>query len=119
MSQVSISIQGTFDVAKARNILRKEIAKQGWLPAFSARSAAALTEMTGLILLSRTSGVLDIQVVKQPGLSGIELGFNVHWWNDKEVWLDQARGRLRNMTDELEIHDNGHCPRIVARLWLA
>lgn len=120
MSQMSIPIQGTFDVAKARNALRKEIASQGWLPSFSARAAAMLTALTELILLAQASATLEIVVIHQRRSSGIEIGCDMHWLAAQQVWLEQVRRRLERLTDEFDIFDeNSDHPRIVVRLWLS
>ena len=47
-----IPVQGTFDVALARNMLRKQVAERGWVPSFRARAAAALTALTEIVLLT-------------------------------------------------------------------
>ena len=90
-----IPVQGTFDVALARNMLRKKVAERGWLPSYRARAAAALTALTELILLSQTPAVLNINMVEQPQPHmGIELVCDIHWRAAKDVWLEQAEVRL-------------------------
>jgi hypothetical protein len=115
-----IPVQGTFDVALARNMLRKKVAERGWLPSFRARAAAALTALTELVLLSQTPAVLNINMVEPGGPNvGIELVCEIHWRTAKEVWLEQARVRLTRAADEMEIDDDGTSTNIIARIWLS
>jgi hypothetical protein len=115
-----IPVQGTFDVALARNMLRKKIAERGWLPSYRARAAAALTALTELVLLSQTPAVLNINMVEQGNPNvGIELVCDIHWRAAKDVWLEQARMRLTRAANEMEIDDSGTTTHIVARIWLS
>jgi hypothetical protein len=115
-----IPVQGTFDVALARNMLRKQVAERGWMPSFRARAAAALTALTEIVLLSQTPAVLNIDVVDQGAPAvGIQLVCDIHWRAAKEVWLEQARLRLSRATDELQIRDEPDCTHITASIWLS
>jgi hypothetical protein len=115
-----IPVQGTFDVALARNMLRKKVAERGWLPSYRARAAAALTALTELILLSQTPAVLNINMIEQPQPHmGIELVCDIHWRAAKDVWLEQAEVRLSRAADEMEIVDDGGSTHIIARIWLS
>ncbi len=115
-----IPVQGTFDVALARNMLRKQVAERGWMPSFRARAAAALTALTEIVLLSQTPAVLNINVVEQdPNAVGIQLVCDIHWRAAKDVWLEQARLRLTRATDELDIVDAPDCTHITASIWLS
>lgn len=115
---VNIPIQGSFDVAIARNMLRRKIAEQGWLPAFRARAVAALTVMTETILLSHTSAVILLTIYDQAQKPGIELSCDMRAETLKPVWLDQARRQLPRVTDEMEIVGHDQMPRIIARVWV-
>ncbi len=114
-----IPVQGTFDVALARNMLRKKVAERGWLPSFRARAAAALTALTELVLLSQTPAVLNINMVEQGRPIGIELVCDIHWRTAREVWLDQARQRLSRACNELVIKEEGDTTHIIVRIWLS
>ncbi|MBN1285268.1 MAG: hypothetical protein JXB47_07715 [Anaerolineae bacterium] len=118
MPAESIQIEGPFDVAIARNRLRRKVAEQGWMPTFRARAAAALTAMAELILFSQACGSIDMSIVDREGKTGVELAGGVSWPDSRYVWLDEARSRLARVTDELEIVDTPDGPRIVARVWL-
>lgn len=115
-----IPVQGTFDVALARNMLRKKVSERGWVPSFRARAAAALTALTELVLLSQTSAVLHLDVVERaPEATGIELVCEIHLRAAKSVWLEQTRLRLSRAASELEIteQENG-VTHITACIWL-
>ncbi len=114
-----IPVQGTFDVALARNMLRKQVAERGWVPSFRARAAAALTALTEIVLLSQTPAVLNIEVMDQGQPIGIQLVCDIHWRAAKEVWQEQARLRLSRATDELQVVDEPDCTHIVASIWLS
>jgi len=115
-----IPVQGTFDVALARNMLRKKVAERGWVPSFRARAAAALTALTEIVLLSQTPAVLNINIVDhgEPEI-GIQLVCDVHWRAAKDVWLEQARLRLTRATDDLQIVDDSEATHIIASIWLS
>jgi hypothetical protein len=118
MASESIRIEGPFDVAIARNRLRRKVADQGWVPTFRARAAAALTAMAELILFSQTIGTIDMEIISRDDKIGVELGGSVSWPDSRYVWLDEARSRLARVTDELEISDSSDGPRIIVRIWL-
>jgi hypothetical protein len=115
-----IPVQGTFDVALARNMLRKKVAERGWLPSFRARAAAALTTLTELVLLSQTPAVLNLNMVDPGGPNvGIELICEIHWHASREEWLEQARTKLTRAANEMEIKEQGAATLIIARIWLS
>jgi hypothetical protein len=118
MASETIRIEGPFDVAIARNRLRRKIADQGWVPTFRARAAAALTAMAELILFSQTVGTVDMDIIGRDNKTGVELSGSVSWPDSRYIWLDEARSRLARVTDELEIADTPDGPRIIVRIWV-
>jgi hypothetical protein len=118
MASETIRIEGPFDVAIARNRLRRKIADQGWVPTFRARAAAALTAMAELILFSQTVGTVEMDIIGRDNKTGVELGGSVSWPDSRYIWLDEARSRLARVTDELEIADTPDGPRIIVRIWV-
>ncbi len=117
MSPASIPIQGTFDAAVARNVLRKEVSEHNWVPAFRVRASAALTALTETILLSQTSAVLTIKTVERGGNLGVQLICDVNWHAAREVWLEQTRLRLTRAADDLRISEQNGSIRIEAWVW--
>lgn len=74
-SSTVVFIQGTFDVARARNILRLKIAQQGWTPFYQAKAAAALTALGELILSTQPTlpVLVKISRIDQADAAGIKL----------------------------------------------
>ena len=62
--------------------------------------------------------MLNINIVDETGVVGIELVCDVHWRAAKDVWTEQARLRLSRATDELQIRDDSDSTHIVASIWL-
>jgi len=118
MEGMRIPVQGTFDVALARNLLRKRVAEKGWQPAYRARASAALTALTELILLSQAPAVLDIDLVEERVKAGVRLVCEIHWRAAKGVLLEQARVQLSRAADELQIEDRPSMTRVVASVWI-
>lgn len=50
MNSTIVPIQGTYDIAMARNTLRTKIGQQGWPSVMNARASAALTALGEVIL---------------------------------------------------------------------
>jgi hypothetical protein len=119
MDARAMRIQSAFDLAIARNTLRRKIAERDWKPLFRARAAAALTAMADLILVAQTEGVIKMDIVEKNGRNGIRLGCDFVWPDSRYIWLDEARSRLSRVTDEMEIQDTPNGPRITAQVWVA
>lgn len=118
MQHEAIRIDGDFDVAIARNLLRRKAAEQNWRPIFRARAAAALTAMANLMLCEKTEGALDIALVERGERSGVELQGLFCWPDNRYIWLDEMRNRLAPVVDEMEIRDTPTGPCITVWIWL-
>ncbi len=118
MSQVAVPIQGTFDVAIARNALRRKIAESAALPALSARAAAALTAMAELILFSHSPGTIEITLIERPGAAGVELGCETNWVQNRQVWIGQAHRWLERVADEMQVMERPNGLYLIARVWI-
>lgn len=57
-----IPIQGTFDIARGRNLLRTQMANENWHPILWARGAALLTAIGELILSTQTTYAIPLEV---------------------------------------------------------
>lgn len=114
-----IPVHGTFDIALGRRTLRQKIASQRWESAFNARAAAALTALGELILLGQPCALIPvtIRLFHEPELSGVELSCSVDTAEMDSYRLDEAKRRLTNATDELDIQEDGRNHRVTAQVW--
>jgi len=105
-----VPIQGTYDIAYARNTLRVKIAQQRWSMFVNAHATIALTALGELILLTeRLQPVMvNIETLAEPNRYGVKLSsrFDVpderpSNWEEKQRNLQQAATEF----DLVEIED--------------
>ena len=119
MTTSTIPVQGTYDIALGRRTLRQKISNQRWEPTFNARAAAALTAMGELILLGGLGTIVPvtIRVFEESDLSGVEFSCSLDTAQMDNYRLDETMQRLVNVTDELNMQENGRGHRLTAQVW--
>lgn len=112
-----IPIQSQLDITSARNLLRKKMAGNKWLPPFRARSAISLMLMGELILLSGKPGTVAISVTTKEGIAGIEL--QCICVDDSQLVIDNRYKKLQQIADSLEATPKDGQLHIRTLLWLS
>ncbi len=111
-------IHGTFDIAIARNNLRRQAAERGWKPFFRARVGAALTAMARLLLTVQNEGIIQMDIIERDNQPGMVLRCAFEWPDSRYSWLDEARIRMERVVDEIEVEDTDQGPAITVRVWV-
>ncbi len=112
-------IQGTWDIAVARNVCRKAILDQKLPPTLCARVVAAIAALGELILLSHLTGTLEIHIVPQQGKRGVELTCCIPLADRQCPSLDTARSQLARVADALEIQNQDNRLIIIVQFWVS
>lgn len=102
-------IQGTFDIAQARNTLRIKIAHRGWTPLFNAHASTALTALGELILSLKQAQPIPVKIasVEQPGRCGIELSTRFRLTVEKPPQWDERCRNLEKASAETTFNESG------------
>ncbi len=115
-----VPIQGTFDIAYARNTLRLKIAQQRWSMFVNAHASIALTALGELILLTERAQpvMVNIETIAEPQRYGVRLssrfdvpGAKPSNWEEKKRNLEQASSEF-NLTETEDGVD------IIAYIWV-
>jgi hypothetical protein len=115
-----VTVQGTFDIALARNTLRTKIAQQRWPTIFNAHASTALTALGELIILAdRTHPVpITIEMLEQSDKGGIKLSSHFRIPDRRPVqWEDQKRN-LEQAAADARIQESGNEIEITAYVWI-
>jgi len=117
---VGIRITGTFDIALARQHLRKLSEELNWSPTFRMRATAAFTALAEIAHFKdrhhEGSSVVYVQVIEKNGMHGVEF----HADTNLEMISREypvARWQLERVSDELEVEEGKSVQHIVMRVW--
>ena len=118
---IEVDIKGTFDVAVARNQLRK-ISENIQLPTIlRARSAAVISTVSELVLFKSTGDTpqlrLSISFIETNDKSGVEFECIAPFTNDIAKNFPVAEWQLERICDELDIKQHGSDDLLTIRLW--
>ncbi len=110
MTAESVTIQGTFDIAKARNMLRKLVNTWGWSLKFGTHASVALTALGELILqCQQTHGEaapITMNVVSVRGETHLEITSHLHVVTTNNA-IERALQRVNDIADEVEMNHVG------------
>lgn len=118
-----LPITGTFDIAVARNKMRKVAEQYNWPPAFRARASAALTVLAELVLFAHyphaNSLLLNINVLERGGQLGIEFVCDTSSSANGlfNSLSNPARSQLERASDELDFCTGNGTNQITVRVW--
>lgn len=118
MFSTVIPVQGTFDIAKGRNLLRSHIAEQHWPTTTNVRAAALLTALGDLIVPACLDFSVPIHVEFAPDGShrGIHVSCEVPECCATDARMVQVQEALRQVTDHLLVDVEGGTVYITAYL---
>jgi hypothetical protein len=118
----TLPIQGTFDIAMARNVLRRTAQSYNWPPQFRARASAALSALAELGLFAQTSQAscfyLNVDVLNKSGNEGVEFSCEVKSSGQYNNYVNYARLQLERASDEIEVKQASGIEQIKVRVWL-
>ena len=115
-----IQIRGTFDIALARQHLRKLSEELQWSPTFRMRAIAAFTALAEIAHFKdrqhEGSSMVYVQVLEENQVQGVE--FHAHT-NLEMISREYpvARWQLERVSDELEVDEGKSLQHIVMRVW--
>lgn len=101
----TLYLSSTWDIAKARNELRKVVLGQNYPPVVCARAVAAVAALGELILSSGMTATLDILIVSQHGQPIIELNCKIPHKGGERLSLETLKAQLARATDTVEMHE--------------
>jgi hypothetical protein len=115
-----VPIQGTFDIALARNTLRTKIAQQRWPMVFNARAATALTALGELILMvGKAQAVpIHIEVLEEPKKYGIRLNCRFRLPDKKPIRWEEQKNKLEQAAADTEIQESQTEIEVTAYVWV-
>lgn len=115
-----VPIQGTFDIALARNTLRTKIAQQRWPMVFNARAATALTALGELILMvGKAQAVpVHIEVLEQSKKYGIRLNCRFRLPDKKPIRWEEQKNKLEQAAADTEIQESQTEIEVTAYVWV-
>lgn len=106
----TVTIQGTFDIAKARNMLRKLVNTWDWPLTFGTSASAVLTALGELILHCQQSQseatAIAMTVVSVNGETHLEISSSIHVTANNNA-VERAIERVHIITDHAEINHAG------------
>lgn len=102
-SSTVVFIQGTFDVARARNVIRLKIAQQRRTPLYQAKAAAALTALGELILSTEPTLPISVRIsdIDQPESTGIKLSTQFRVSEKKPVGWEEYSANLQRAAETI------------------
>ena len=119
-TETTIPIQGTFDIAKARHVVRTAVILRRWPITFNARVAAAITAL-GEIIIATGSGSatpLRIEILDQEFKQGISLQFSLIGTDLDLSSLRAKQSRLASAVDEMNVEGRANRLEIAVALHL-
>ena len=119
LTSTVVPIQGTFDIARARNSIRAMISLRRWSANFNARAATALTALGELILLTGGNKTVPIRVEihECENRCGIMLSCTVEASNSEPARWEAKQNNLRRAVDEFDIEEKISQLRIAVWVW--
>lgn len=117
-----LHISGTFDVAVARNQLRKFAAKHKLPSLLRARAAAATTTIASVILFRSSdynaSLELTVTLVEDDGIEGVKFEFNAALTDDINKRFVVSEWQLERACDEINISNHGDHDQVMMTIWM-
>jgi hypothetical protein len=117
---VGIQISGTFDIALARQHLRKLSEELRWSPTFRMRATAAFTALAEIAHFKdrqhQGPSVVYIQVLEENQVQGVEFHVDTNLEMISREY-PVARWQLERVSDELEVDEGKSMQHIVMRVW--
>ncbi len=113
----TLTIQGSSDIAKGRNLLRQLILGQRWSPTLCARAVAAFGVLGELIIGSCQKGSLEILIVPRDGKPGVQLQCHLPRVGSEPLPIETMQNLLERAADMVDIHEHNDQLAIVAYLW--
>lgn len=122
MVQQTINIGSTFDVARARNYMRKIADENAWSTVFRVRTAAVITTLAEMALFKGQARmqnlVLHFDVLEYNGHEGVEFYCDIPAVGRDENYFSISHSQLERTSDELMIEQQDGIDRIIVRLWV-
>lgn len=122
MTTTTLPIQGTFDIAMARNVLRRTGQSYKWPPQFAARASAALSALAELGLFAQTAQMscfyLKFDVLNCAGGDGVEFSCEIKTHGQSNNYMNYARLQLERASDEIEVEQAAGLEKIKVRVWI-
>ena len=114
-----VPIQGTYDIALARNTLRTKIALQRWPIVFNARAATALTALGELILITgKVQPIpIKIEILGQPSKCGIKLTCRFSLPDKRPIRWEEHKHKLEQAAADTKIQESESEIEITAYVW--
>lgn len=115
-----VPIQGTFDIALARNALRTRISRLRWPTIFNARAAMALTALGELILHVESSRpiVISIEMLEQSQKCGIRLSCRFALGDKKPLYWDERKQNLKRVSQDTDIQESEGEIEVTTYIWV-
>lgn len=101
----TFSIKSTWDIAKARNEVRKVLLGHNYPPVVSARAIAVVAALGELILSAGAMGSLELQIVLWHGQQSIELNCKIPRPHGEKLSLETTHSQLMRAANAVEIHE--------------
>ena len=116
----TVPIQGTFDIAKARHVVRTAVNLKRWPITFNARVGAALTALGEIIIMASAGGGVSvrIEVLDQGARQGISLQCSLAVTAANLPDLQDRQKRLSAAVDELKVQRRAGLLEITVLLYL-
>lgn len=114
-----IPVQGTFDIARGRNLLRTHIAAHRWSPCEGARAGALLTALGELIMSAQSSCAIPVEVaiVSGPPQQELWMRCTVALANLPLEMLASLEDRIHRAADRVQVTYQPHHICVTAHLY--
>jgi len=108
LTKTVIPIQGTFDIALARNTIRSKINLRRWSIAFHARAATAITALGEIILTNdqKQAVAVHMSFLNEQGRCGVEFACSLPKSITEQSQWERKSQNLERAVDTLDIHEN-------------
>ena len=120
-SKLTLDINGTFEVAIARNRLRQAAARYRLPLILQARAAATITSIAELVLFQTAANNRQLKLVAfihhEIEKQGIEFQFFAALRSSINKHSPSAEWQLTQACDEFEISQHGSFDHLIMRLW--
>lgn len=118
MISTVILVHAEFDIARGCKMLRTHVASQHWKPAIAARGTAILTAMGDLILSSRSSDLVAVNLtIHNTGQApNIQMTCHLYLPHIHTPQVEAIIQRMRRASDHLDLYETAGNVEISARL---
>jgi len=117
---VGIQISGTFDIALARQHLRKVSEELSWPATLRMRAIAAFTALAEIAHFKDRQhhgpSVVYMHILDQNKIHGVEFHVDANLEMISREY-PVARWQLERVSDELEVEDGRNTQHIIMRIW--